>query len=112
MNRKFSDEFKVNTRALPLHNITQIVCGNACRIDWKEVCPHEPEDEVFVFGNPPYVGGKLQTKEQKDDLKLILGHLPSFKNLDYISIWFYKASYYINSKSSLCICKYKFYMSR
>lgn len=101
MNRKFSDEFKVNTRALPLHNITQIVCGNACRIDWKEVCPHEPEDEVFVFGNPPYVGGKLQTKEQKDDLKLILGHLPSFKNLDYISIWFYKASYYINSKSSL-----------
>ena len=99
MNRKFSDEFKVNTSALPLHNITQIVCGNACRIDWNEVCPHEPEDEVFVFGNPPYVGGKLQTKEQKDDLKLILGHLPSFKNLDYISIWFYKASYYINSKS-------------
>lgn len=77
MNRKFSDEFKVNTRALPLHNITQIVCGNACRIDWKEVCPHEPEDEVFVFGNPPYVGGKLQTKEQKDDLRWVLS-IPFF----------------------------------
>ena len=100
MNRKFHDNFGVNTRALPLHNITQIVCGNACRLDWNTVCPHTVEEEVFVFGNPPYVGGKLQTKEQKEDIKLNLGHLPSFKNLDYISIWFYKAAFYINANSS------------
>ena len=100
MNRKFHDNFGVNTRALPLHNITQIVCGNACRLDWNTVCPHTVEEEVFVFGNPPYVGGKLQTKEQKEDITLNLGHLPSFKNLDYISIWFYKAAFYINANSS------------
>lgn len=99
MNRKFSDEFKVNTKALPLHNITQIVCGNACRIDWNNVCPHEPEDEVFVFGNPPYLGGKLQTKEQKEDLKINLSCLESYKNLDYISIWFFKVSRYLKRKS-------------
>ena len=50
MNRKLHDDFGVNTQALPLHNITQIVCGNACRMDWKEVCPHTAEEEVFVFG--------------------------------------------------------------
>ena len=32
MNRKLNEEFGVNTKALPLKNITQIVCGNACRL--------------------------------------------------------------------------------
>ena len=97
MNTKLNEDFGVNTKALPLKNITQIVCGNACRIDWNEVCPHTSDEEVYIFGNPPYLGGKLQSKEQKQDLINVLGHLPSFKNLDYISIWFYKASCYINS---------------
>lgn len=97
MNTKLNAEFGVNTKALPLKNITQIVCGNACRIDWNSVCPHTAEEEVFVFGNPPYLGGKLQSKVQKEDQILVLGHLPSFKNLDYISIWFYKASQYISN---------------
>ena len=100
MNRKFSDEFKVNTRALPLHNITQIVCGNACRIDWNEVCPHEPEEEVFVFGNPPYVGSSLQNKEQKSDKEHILGKLDSYKDLDYIACWFYLGAIYIKNTNS------------
>lgn len=100
MNRKFSDEFKVNTRALPLHNITQIVCGNACRIDWNNVCPHKPEEEVFVFGNPPYVGGKLQSKEQKEDMNFVFSKFSKYKDLDYISIWFYLASLYIKGTKS------------
>lgn len=97
MNRKFSDEFKVNTRALPLHNITQIVCGNACRINWNEVCPHEPEEEVFVFGNPPYLGSKLQSEDQKDDIVHVFKKTKNSKILDYISIWFYLASNYVKN---------------
>lgn len=100
MNRKFSNEFKVNTRALPLHNITQIVCGNACRIDWNEVCPHEPEEEVFVFGNPPYLGSRLQNHKQKDDIKYLIGD--KGKSLDYISCWFVNAQKYINNTNACC----------
>ena len=100
MNTKLNENFGVNTKALPLKNITQIVCGNACRIDWNTVCPHTPEEEVFIFGNPPYLGGKLQSKEQKQDIINILGHLPSFKNLDYISVWFYKGARYVNNSNS------------
>lgn len=98
MNTKLNEDFGVNTKALPLKNITQIVCGNACRIDWNTVCPHTPDEEVFIFGNPPYLGGKLQSKLQKEDQIFVLGHLPSFKNLDYISIWFFKASLFIEGK--------------
>lgn len=103
MNRKFSDEFKVNTRALPLHNITQIVCGNACRIDWNEVCPHTREEEVFVFGNPPYLGFRMQTEEQKEDMDNTFKNiLPSYRKLDYISQWFYKGAIYIKNNNSKC----------
>ena len=101
MNRKFTAEFaNVNIPALPLGRSGNIVHGNACRVDWNVVCPHTKEEEVFVMGNPPYLGGKLQNKEQKEDLKIVLGHLPSFKNLDYISIWFYKAALFISETKS------------
>lgn len=100
MNRKLHDDFGVNTQALPLHNITQIVCGNACRMDWKEVCPHTADEEVFVFGNPPYLGGKLQDKQQKADMINLFSSFKSFKNLDYISCWFYKAALYIKDSKS------------
>ena len=65
MNRMLHDDFGVNTQALPLKNITQIVCGNACRLDWDVVCPHTKEEEVFVFGNPPYLGSNNQVNKNK-----------------------------------------------
>lgn len=100
MNRKFHDNFGVNTRALPLHNITQIVCGNACRIDWNTVCPHTAEEEVFVFGNPPYLGSKLQSKEQKEDISFVFHGIKNSKILDYIANWFYLGSQYIKDSKA------------
>lgn len=100
MNKKMREDFGVNTNALPLRDIHNIRCGNACRLDWNEVCPHTKDEEVFVFGNPPYLGGKLQEKKQKEDQIIVLGHLDSFKNLDYISNWFYKAALYNKNTSS------------
>lgn len=96
MNTKLNKEFGVNTRALPLKNITQIVCGNACRLDWNVVCPHTAEEEVFVFGNPPYLGARLQTEEQKEDMNYAMGKYIAYNNLDYISTWFYKGACYIS----------------
>lgn len=100
MNRKLHDDFGVNTQALPLHNITQIVCGNACRMDWKEVCPHTADEEVFVFGNPPYLGSRNQDKEQKYDMKAVFRK--DFGSLDYIACWFYKGAKYIEDSKAEC----------
>ena len=101
MNNKFHADFGVNVAALPLHNINQIICANACRVDWNEVCPHDKEEEVFVFGNPPYLGYVLQDKEQKEDLKIVFGDSTDYKKLDYISCWFYKAAGYIKETKGL-----------
>ena len=94
MNTKLNENFGVNTKALPLKNITQIVCGNACRIDWNEVCPHTPEEEVFIFGNPPYLGSSLQSDNQKEDLENVFQNSNGWKKLDYICGWFYKGGVY------------------
>lgn len=104
MNRKFTAEFaNVNIPALPLGRSGNIVHGNACRVDWNVVCPHTKEEEVFVFGNPPYLGFRLQTDEQKLDMQLTFENkLRTYKKLDYISQWFFKGAYYVKGQKAKC----------
>lgn len=79
---------------LPLKEAGNISCGNATRIDWKSVCPIVKTDEVYILGNPPYLGSRNQIKEQKDDMQFVFGK--DFKSLDYVSAWFFKGAKYIN----------------
>ena len=103
MNNKFHADFGVNVAALPLKNINQIKCANACRVDWNEVCPHTKEEEVFVFGNPPYLGFRLQDENQKQDMdNTFWGVFPSYRKMDYISQWFYKGAMYIYKTKAKC----------
>lgn len=100
MNTLFTKAFGQNTPSLPLKETGNIVHGNATRIDWEEVCPKEEGKEVFILGNPPYLGGKLQSKSQKNDLELVSHEIPNCKNLDYISCWFIKASNFIQNEKA------------
>ena len=100
MNTKLNEDFGINTKALPLKNITQIVCGNACRIDWNSVCPHTPDEEVFIFGNPPYLGSKLQSGDQKKDIDIVFKGVKNCKILDYICNWFMLGAKYIKGSKS------------
>ena len=102
MDNKFNSTFGAHTQPLPLHNITQIRCGNACRVNWDEVCPHASEDEVYVFGNPPYLGSKLQDGSQKEDIRMSFGGINNHAILDYIAIWFYKGARYIQQSNAKC----------
>lgn len=90
---------------LPLKSYSNIVEGNALRIDWKEVIA--PEKLNYIMGNPPFVGKKEQSKEQKEDLANI--YLDKFgktyKNankIDYVSGWYYKSAEYIQNTKIHC----------
>ncbi len=100
MNKAFESRFQTHVDALPLRRSGNIVHGNACRMDWNTVCPHTPDEEVYIMGNPPYLGSSLQNKSQKEDKELVLGDLKSYKDLDYIACWFYKGAKYINNTIS------------
>lgn len=102
MNVKFRQAFGVQPDTLPLKPSGHIVCGNACRLDWNTVCPHDKEDEVYIMGNPPYLGSSMQDENQKKDLEIVCGHFKNYKNLDYIASWFYKASKYISGCNAKC----------
>lgn len=100
MNLEFYKAFGRTSPSLPLQNGGNIVHGNATRVNWEEVCPKNAGDEIYILGNPPYLGSSLQNKEQKDDLKLVCDKkLKNFKNLDYIACWFLKASDYIHNSN-------------
>lgn len=101
MNVKFQEELNVCPETLPLKPSGHIVCGNACRLDWNAVCPHAPEDEVYIMGNPPYLGSTLQNEEQKEDMRIAVGDFcKGFKKLDYIATWFIKAAHYCKRTAS------------
>ena len=102
MNVKFQEELFVLPETLPLKPSGHIVCGNACRLDWNTVCPHTPEDEVYIMGNPPYLGSSMQDENQKKDLEVVCGHFKNYKNLDYIASWFYKGAKYISGCNAKC----------
>lgn len=105
---------------LPLDRQNWITCGNALRLDWLSICPPtgtgvkmQAEDlfstpleqaqidfeneggETYICGNPPYLGNKLQSEEQKSDLRSVFdGRLDGWKSLDYVAAWLMKAADY------------------
>ena len=89
---------QVDLDFLPLKSYTNIVEGNALRIDWEEVVTKDKLS--YIMGNPPFLGYSLQSKEQKEDMLSVYvdENGKPFKTagkIDYVSGWYYKASQYM-----------------
>jgi len=95
MNMRFKEAFGTGNPTLPLQAGGNIVQGNATRIDWEKVCPKKEGDEIYILGNPPYLGGKLLNQTQKEDTEIVFKGFENYNNLDYIACWFYKSALYI-----------------
>ena len=100
MNQVFKARFGDVKPALPLKQTGNIVHGNACRVDWETVCPKNEGDEIYILGNPPYLGSRRQDENQKEDLKLIFE--TEYKSIDYIAAWFLKGANFIKGANSKC----------
>lgn len=98
MLEETNDILYANEEFLPLKSYTNIVEGNALKIDWNDVVPKDKLN--YIIGNPPFLGYSLQSKEQKEQLKSIYvdennkPYKTSGKN-DFVSAWYFKASQYI-----------------
>ena len=97
MNLFFKEVLGDSKPTLPLSLEANITKANAARIDWNQICPIKENKKVLIFGNPPYLTYGKRNEDQKEDMKLVFG---SSSKLDYISIWFVKASNYIVGKNS------------
>ena len=52
----------------------------------------------YIMGNPPFVGARMMSKKQKDDVLMLFGNLKNVGNLDYVSCWYKKAADYMLGK--------------
>ena len=87
---------------LPLKTYTNILEGNALRIDWNKVIPNTQCS--YIMGNPPFVGSKYSDKKQKDDMDYVFekSNDIKYRTLDYVTCWFYIASKYIKNTNIKC----------
>lgn len=81
----------------PLKSYANIVEGNALRIDWNKVI--SKEKLTYIMGNPPFVGGMMMSREQKQDIIAVVGDVKGVGELDFVSGWYYKATDYIKGTS-------------
>ncbi len=79
---------RVNIDFLPLKTYANIHEGNALRMDWNEVVPAGELD--YIMGNPPFIGGMIMNREQKQDIEEVLGNIRGVGELDYVSGWYRK----------------------
>ena len=100
MNMKFYEAFGRTSPTLPLKAGGNIVAGNATRLDWEEVCPKNNDDEIYLLGNPPYLGARYQEDTHREDMNFVLNNIKGYKRLDYICCWFYKGIKYVGNSNT------------
>ena len=79
---RFDGEVACHT--LPLEDSAEVIHANSLRTPWQAA--------DYIFGNPPFIGSTYQTKEQKNDLESICGHIKGYGLLDYVCNWYVKAA--------------------
>ena len=98
MNLELALAFGIPANSLPLKQSATIRCGNALRMDWSDVLP--AKECSYVLGNPPFVGAKFQSTEQRADVVAAAKTTSTVGLLDYVCAWYFKASDYTRESKS------------
>ncbi|WP_230293366.1 DNA methyltransferase [Croceicoccus sp. Ery5] len=93
MNNRLSLEFGQIYVRIPLRKSPHIVHGDALETDWNDVLAAKVCS--YVLGNPPFIGAKYQSDEQREQVRRIAALGKSGGTLDYVSAWFLKAADYV-----------------
>ena len=85
---------------LPLKTNAYIHEGNALRVNWSEVIA--PEKLNYIMGNPPFVGARQMSEEQKQDMLSVFGQKwGNLGNMDYVCCWYKCATNLMNSNKKI-----------
>lgn len=79
---------------LPMPSKAPLFVKNALTIDWNDVINRNRLD--YIIGNPPFIGKKEQTKEQKENLEKLFNPY-EIRKLDYVTGWYIKAAQFIKN---------------
>lgn len=94
-----SNYFGFNIIGFPIRENASIVKGNSLRMDWNEVVDIAKLD--YIIGNPPFVGGMLMSKEQKEDMKIVTKKAKGYGNMDFVCGWYFKSAEIMNKNKNI-----------
>ena len=97
MNRRLGEAFGQYYARIPLRTSPQIRCADAHEIAWDDVLP--AQQCAFVYGNPPFVGSKMQSPLQRAQVQRA-AELTGGGTLDYVAAWFIVAGEYVQRGSA------------
>ncbi|WP_350644653.1 DNA methyltransferase [Pseudoalteromonas sp. G24-MNA-CIBAN-0072] len=103
MNKLFKNEFGYSEPSLPLKTSGNIYHANSLKVDWNDICPkHENGStfEVYLCGNPPFLGSGGRDVEQNADMANVFKDQKSHGMIDFVGCWFYKAAEYIQGENA------------
>lgn len=85
-NNRVSLEFGQVFRRIPLRVSPHIHHADALDRDWQTVLPTGECD--YLFGNPPFIGAKYQSPQQRAQVRQVAQLGGSGGTLDYVTAWF------------------------
>lgn len=104
LNSQWEQEFGFAPPALPLRESGRIHHGNSLRLDWHDICPKSTEEEVYIVGNPPFLGTLGRSAEQRADMRSVFSEFKSLGKLDFVACWFWIGAQYIkDSRAELAL---------
>lgn len=98
MNVRLSLEFGETFARIPLEKSPHIRQDDALEFDWRDLLP--PDECSYVLGNPPFVGAKFQSPEQRTQVRNIAALGNSGGTLDYVTAWFIRAGEYVQNSEA------------
>lgn len=78
---------------IPLREPATIIFGDALATDWESVIPKNKLS--YILGNPPFIGARIMSKEQKESFLKVFENSKGAGNLDFVTAWYEKASQYM-----------------
>jgi len=100
MNRLVAERFGQYFVRIPLKEAANIMQGNALTTDWEIIVPKTELN--YILGNPPFLGARRMSKEQKCEMKEIFKGSKQLGDLDYVCAWYKKTCDYIQSTNIRC----------
>lgn len=98
MNMQISNEFGQYFARLPLKKSAKIVHGDALEVNWEDVVAKN--ELAYIIGNPPFIGSKIMSQLQRNQIIKEFDNSKGCGVLDYVSGWYLKAAKYIHNTTT------------
>jgi len=98
MNMQISNEFGQYFARLPLKKSAKIVHGDALEVNWEDVVAKNQLS--YIIGNPPFIGSKIMSQFQRDQIIKEFDNSKGCGVLDYVSGWYLKAAKFIEGSTT------------